>query len=225
NQVTNCAIGMAAFGNAGAGTTVFSGNLVDGMTPAANSVGAYVSTDQLGFGAGNVDVAFTGNRISRFETGIFVDESAGGAATAAASYNIVAGNSNGTGGTAAAGVMAVNNFWGCNFGPGNPGCDGVTGSFTFDPWLIDRLTVAPDPATAGVTVTLTADLTWNSDMVQPGGGTVPDGVPVDFDSAPAGTLTFTPDPGSTSAGTASADFTAAVGVQACAKVPGDVTTA
>ena len=31
-------------------------------------------------------------------------------------------------------VDAENNYWGCNAGPGNPGCDNVSGNIDYDPW-------------------------------------------------------------------------------------------
>lgn len=38
-------------------------------------------------------------------------------------------------------VLAENNWWGCNAGPGGAGCDGTTGSVDFTPWLVMGLTV------------------------------------------------------------------------------------
>lgn len=223
NTVTNCAVGMAAFGQRGSGTTVFQGNVVDGKTAAVNSIGALASTNQFSFGTGDVAVSFVGNRIERFETGLFVDEDQGGQVNASASNNVIAGNTSGASGLASLGVNAQNNWWGCNFGPGFTGCDPAEASFTTDPWLVNRLSVTPDPVAAGQPATLTSDLTFNSDNVQ-AGGTVPNGTPVAFDSSPTGTI-FTPAVGATSAGIATSSFPAAAGVDACARVPADVPTA
>jgi nitrous oxidase accessory protein NosD len=223
NTVTNCTVGMAAFGQGSTSTTVFQGNVVDGVTPVANSVGALATTDQLGFGTGNVSVSFTSNRIVRFETGLFVDEANGGSVNATANNNVIVGNTSGAAGAAVGGVVAQNNWWGCNSGPGFTGCDPVSAAFNADPWLVNILTVTPDPIAAGQTGTLTANLTSNSNGDLPG-GSIPDGTSVTFDSSPAGT-TFTPATGLTVGGIATADFPAAAGVDVCTRVPADVPTA
>jgi nitrous oxidase accessory protein NosD len=223
NTVTNCAVGMAAFGQRGSGTTVFQGNVVDGVTKAVNSIGALASTSQFSFGTGDVSVLFAGNRIQRFETGLFVDEDQGGQVNASATDNVIAGNTAGAAGFSSLGVNAPNNWWGCNFGPGFTGCDSADTSFATDPWLVNRLTVTPDPVAAGQPATITSDLTFNSNGEQPG-GTVPDGTPVGFESSPAGTI-FTPVAGPTAGGLATSSFPAAAGVDACARVPADVPTA
>jgi len=41
-------------------------------------------------------------------------------------------------------LNAENNWWGCNAGPGNPGCDSVSGNVDFTPWLVFQLTM-PSP--------------------------------------------------------------------------------
>ena len=196
--------------------------MVDGAT-AGSSVGALATTSQLGFGAGDVAASFTGNRISRCDTGLFVDEQIGGVAHVTASFNVIAGNEVGIDGAAALGVNAENNWWGCSAGPGGAGCDTAT-AFDVNPWLVNRLAVSPALVTPGVTATLTANLTVNSDGVQPSGGRIPDGTPIDFASSPTG-LAFTPDPGVTTSGFASATFAATAGSSVCARVPANAPTA
>jgi len=41
-------------------------------------------------------------------------------------------------------LNAENNWWGCSAGPGNPGCDTVSGDVDFDPWLVTPTTVYVD---------------------------------------------------------------------------------
>ena len=103
-----------------------------------------------------------------------------------AGINVEAGTHTGT-------LPAENNWFGCNEGPGNPGCDAVIGDVDFDPWLILTLSVVPALVPSGATSTLTASLNTNSD-----GGvapcSVPDGTPVAFAStcgpvSPASTST------------------------------------
>lgn len=227
NTVTDCLVGLALFGRGApsVGTTTFSNNVVDGGSASANSIGALASTSKLSFGFADALASFTSNRIEHFETGLYADESNGGKVHLDASNNVIAGNTVGADGTASLGVAAQNNFWGCNGGPGQAGCDPVPStSFSTNPWLVSRVGVSPFPPVAGQTATVTVDLTTNSAGVQAGGGTVPDGTPVDFASSPAG-LIFTPDPGETAAGTVSATFTADGTSQACARVPADVPTA
>jgi hypothetical protein len=230
NTVINCTVGMAVFGQGGTGTTLFQNNFVDGRTPREDSVGAQVSTDQFEFGFGNASVSFIGNRIARFEAGILVDESRGGVVDVRASHNIVSGNLTGAAGTAALGVHAENNFWGCNAGPvapgapPSPGCDTVGAGFLTAPWLVHRVTVNPTPAPSGGTATVIANLTFNSNGSRPGGGTAPTGTPVSFESVPDGTP-FTPPTATLSGGIASSTFVVAEGFDVCAHVPADVATA
>jgi hypothetical protein len=227
NTVSNCLVGMAVFGNNGASTspTVFSDNVVDGVAPVTNSIGALASTSLGSFGVANVTALFAGNVIKHFETGLYADGSRGGLVNGTAHHNVIAGNTTGADAVTSLTFNAQNNFWGCSTGPGAIGCDTVaTTSFSTNPWLISRLTLTPDPPAVGQITTLTVDLTFNSDGVQPAGGPIPDGTPVDFDSVPAGTV-FTPDPDATLDGIATTTFAAASGVQVCARVPGDVPTA
>jgi hypothetical protein len=84
-------------------------------------------------------------------------------------------------------VAIINNWWGCNGGPGAAGCDTVfeqsdTGSSVNpNPWLVLSITPtssSPAQLLPGATTTLTADLTHNSSGT--GGFSVPNGTPVSF---------------------------------------------
>ncbi|MGA8213798.1 MAG: Ig-like domain repeat protein [Candidatus Sulfotelmatobacter sp.] len=88
-----------------------------------------------------------------------------------------------TGGSGNTGVV-IDNWWGCNAGPGNVGCDSVgtdgSGSaVTFNPWLVLSITANPTQILPNTgTSTLTADLTHDSGGNS--GFSVPDGTPVSF---------------------------------------------
>jgi len=71
NTITNCDIGLSAWGQGAAVTTQFSNNTVTG-NGSTGSVGAYITTDLIGWGYTDVSVNFTGNTISGFETGIYL---------------------------------------------------------------------------------------------------------------------------------------------------------
>ena len=71
NKVERCAVGLAAFGQGKAVQTPFVANRIRAGNE-AGSVGAFVTTDQIGFGAANVSVLFLGNVFRGFETGVAV---------------------------------------------------------------------------------------------------------------------------------------------------------
>ena len=78
-------------------------------------------------------------------------------------------------------VNAENNWWGSNTGPASARITAATGaSVDANPWIILKITASPTSILVGGTSTVTADLTWNSNNVQPTGGHVPDGIPVSF---------------------------------------------
>lgn len=95
-------------------------------------------------------------------------------------FNRVNSAAGGLTSAATAPVDAENNWWGCNEGPGQPGCVNVTGNVDSDPWLVLGLDASPTsiPASGG-SATLTADLTANSSGADVG-GRFPGGVPIDF---------------------------------------------
>jgi hypothetical protein len=105
----------------------------------------------------------------------------------------------------------INNWWGCNGGPGATGCDTVNASpvsgdnatVNFNPWLELGIGASPTQINTGATSTLTSTLNTNSNSVS--GFNVPDGTPIAF----SGTL-GTPSPTDTTitSGTATSTFTA-----------------
>jgi predicted outer membrane repeat protein len=138
-----------------------------------------------GFSATFSGSTFTGNHATGSGGGgaIFAEQNG----TVTVSNSRLVGNIAPSGGTGAAieggtaGTL-INNWWGCNTGPGNSGCDSVLaaggGTATFNPWLVLGISPNPTEILPSATSVLTADLTHNSDLV--GGFSVPNGVPVTF---------------------------------------------
>lgn len=149
------------------------------------------------------NVAITGNTLTENATGVLVNTaSAGhGPVEVQARFNRIAGNPiAGLTSNAAEPVDAERNWWGCNEGPGAPGCDNVTGtgSVDFDPWLVLGLTATPGVIDArGDTSALVADLTTDSNGDEAGPG-FPEATPIGF----ATTLGTVQTPVETAAGTA-----------------------
>jgi len=230
NTVTNCAVGLAAFGGAfsdPSATTTFSGNRVDGAG-VTGSVGAYVWTGTFGYGDMNVNATFIHDTIIHNDVGVQVDESADSAtgplttsgtatATVALHYNVIAGNTTVGLTTNSAGTIdATNNWWGCSGGPGSS-CNGVSGNVNANPWLVDHVTIPTTVAPINSTISGTVDLTHNSNG-DPAGGTVPDGTTVTFSSTSAG-MTGS---GTTTGGTATVSISTGSSANlynVCAEVP------
>src|ERR1035437_7676727 len=147
NKISGCSVGLAAYGSGASGQgPTFTSNSVSGAGAATTGTtyGAYLTTDQLGDGFGNLTATLTGNTLSHFNTGMFVTQTnptsgqeAGGQATITASPN----NSflaNGTGANGGPGttVNAANDWWGCTKGPNMGGaCNTALGTVTYTPWL------------------------------------------------------------------------------------------
>jgi len=108
-------------------------------------------------------------------------------------------------------LLAEDNWWGCNEGPGASDCDaflaGGGATVDADPWLVLTLDVDDPVLEAGASTGVTAALVWNSDLedTSPGGHFVPDGIPVDF-AATGGVVA--PPTAETVDGFATATFTA-----------------
>jgi CSLREA domain-containing protein len=82
------------------------------------------------------------------------------------SLSRIVGNTSGgtTGlGTVSPGTaMATNNWWGCNAGPGNPGCDSAGSGATFSPWAQFILKANPTTVNLGSNIALAVSLNTNS---------------------------------------------------------------
>ncbi len=127
--------------------------------------------------------------------------------TVAADFNRVVGNSSTGISKVGAGVLNLNfenNWWGCNAGPNQTGCQTVDAAADFAPWLVLTVTASPNPITPGAASTVTADLRHNSDGAIPSSTAFVPPTPVAF-AATNGTIT---PPGATTAnGDAAATFT------------------
>ena len=111
-------------------------------------------------------------------------------------------------------VTAINNWWGCNYGPGTGGAgcavapNDVSGPATTAPFLVLQSSANPSPVAAPGTAAFTANLTFNSASTDTSaGGTIPDGTAVTF----ASTLGVVANPVSaTTAGKATGSFSASL---------------
>jgi len=76
--------------------------------------------------------------------------------------NVFVGNGVAVNNEEALSVDATDNWWGCNAGPGQLGCDDVAGVVDVGPWLVASLDVSPNPAAVSRSSTLTLDLAHDS---------------------------------------------------------------
>jgi len=85
-------------------------------------------------------------------------------------------------------ITATNNWWGCNAGPGATGCDPLSTTGVYTPWLVLSLSASPSVITPGGVSALQADLNHNSQGADISAqGTVPNGISTAF-SATLGTV-------------------------------------
>ena len=178
----------------------------------AGGGGAYINLDS-GFTLTVSGSTFTENKVTGGSApggGIFAEQGGSSTTTVTVSNSRFVGNSNPVGGTGIAVDEATanlqNNWWGCNAGPGNTGCDSVAinAGGGFNPWLVLNISANPTQINANGTSQLTADLTHNSSGT--GGFSVPNGTPVTF----GGTLDSSVNPTSTTltSGQANSTYTA-----------------
>ncbi len=134
NTITNCAQGLSAFGQGAAVTTTFTNNTVTGP----GATGAFITTDQLGWGSNSVSVSFSGNVISAFTTGVQLTADSTRTNTTTFHCNQISGNAAGVT-TAGAGTITdnfENNWWGSATGPNPPGSgDSIVAGINATPWL------------------------------------------------------------------------------------------
>jgi hypothetical protein len=189
------------------------------------------NTNIISGGAASIQIygGFTGSITGSTFTGNKTTESAGdggaieaeteftadGDGTFTMSNSRIVGNSAPQGATGVYLVFVTptinNNWWGCNAGPNNSGCDtilqdvsGTNEPFIPATWLVLGVSANPTQIPSGGTSTLTADLTHNSSGT--GGFSVPNGTPVTF----GGTLDSSVNPTSTTltSGQATSTYTA-----------------
>ena len=80
-------------------------------------------------------------------------------------------------------INAENNWWGCNAGPADAACVGITGLVDTNPWLVLTFTADQTNLIPGGAIYLTADLSQNSAGLDTTAlGSVMDGLLIDFDT-------------------------------------------
>lgn len=174
--------------------------------------------------AGNQPIVVKRNTVTGGGTG-FVVQSQG---VANMSFNRIVGNTTGVQNVDGI-VTAENNWWGCNTGPGTAGCNPVTGTVDFNPWIVLGVTATPSTISAGGNSTVTALMTTNSDNT-PLGNTPPNVVPnmpVAYSATQGSMSPSTGTIGSPTAGQASSTFTSNSGNNGtgCATVDGQLVCA
>lgn len=99
-----------------------------------------------------------------------------------ANFNRIVGNVSGITNEAATSIDATDNWWGCNQGPNNVGCDSTSGAVNYTPWLTLTLDTSPSPVAAVTTIsqcdtaTLIAEVVMDSNGTDTSGvGHIPDG--------------------------------------------------
>jgi hypothetical protein len=210
NTVTNCAVGLSAWGQGAAVTPQFTNNVVTGPAKAAGSVGAYITTDQIGYGYNDISVLFTGNTITNFETGVYLtaDEQTWTSGwvsktiTATFHSNQISGNTHGLdiGTTGDYVTDFEKNWWGAVSGPGPVALgsgDTIVAGVDYSPWCTNPACTTfappfatvtaitsdtPDPSVVGQAVTVTATVTG-----LPSGALTPTGAVLISDGTPSGT--------------------------------------
>lgn len=132
------------------------------VTGALEQGSALRVADLIGYGP-NRDVDVIGNTLTGNGRGVRVDDG-GLVGVLDVHFNRIVGNRTigAINDDAGDRVDAENNWWGCNAGPGAPGCDAVTGNVDANPWLLLGLSASPTTVQVGETSTLTVDLTRNS---------------------------------------------------------------
>jgi nitrous oxidase accessory protein NosD len=179
------------------GSSIVAGGNVHGMQITRNTVnkGAFTAVrvaDFLG-GTPNSDISANGNTLVRNGFG-FRESDAGSSDQVQFQFNRVVDND-----VQASNELtdpsvqtdAQNNWWGCNKGPGNPGCGTISGNVDSEPWL--KFTMSPDKShiNKGGQTDVNVRVKKNSDGDKPAGNVFPDGTPITLKSSPAGDLDAT----------------------------------
>lgn len=207
-------------------TIVFTNNT---LTSNGSAGGIGFEAD-AGFGANDLDITANYNVVRNWgSVGMeFVQCTGGGCAASVftgviAHHNRIVDNTVGletstctSGGSCSAGSLGItidaeNNWWGCNYGPGNTGAgcpiaaNSATGSVDTAPYLVLKNAIAPTSIYAYQTSSHSADLRFNSNNNNTSGsGYIPNNTPLSW-SATLGSMS--PTSNGTSSGTAASTFT------------------
>jgi hypothetical protein len=159
NTVTNCAVGLSAWGQGAAVIPQFTNNIVTGDS-STGSTGIYITTDLISWGYSDISVNFTGNTVTGFNYGIELEAGqhswnpypyVANTITATFSTNNISNNTVGlaeavdsTGGGGTYTASASPNWWGDASGPfnttSNPdglGNEVIPNDVDFDPWCLN----------------------------------------------------------------------------------------
>jgi len=105
------------------------------------------------------------NNISGNNNGVFAVGPVGQSKLDDFHHNRIAGNGVGFQNDTGLDILAINNWWGCNEGPGAPGCDTLINNIDpafADPWLTLTATMDPLSVPSGTNSIMTASLDINS---------------------------------------------------------------
>ncbi|RPI31256.1 MAG: hypothetical protein EHM70_11910 [Chloroflexota bacterium] len=193
-----------AFEISGGGTATISGNTI------TNNRGSRLNRTSAGiltarWSGDSPTVTIEKNRILNNATGILVD---GAGNNVTVRFNSIVDNTVGLENDGTSSVVAENNWWGCNGGPGDAGCNIVSGNVDADPWLTFQISASESTLFFGQTTTITASLTINSSGIDTSAlGSLPDQQLVEF-AATIGTTE--PVSTTTTNGVATTTFTAGI---------------
>lgn len=150
NRIDGCYVGLAAFGQGVDVQATFDENRVNGRGK-AGSVGVFVTTDKLGYGANDVGVSLTRNVVRRTDIGLEVQQTASFHANVAADCDVFARNATAVHSVSETATLhdswltrndigvdardlasgtfdATQNYWGCASGPASSRCDSALGA-------------------------------------------------------------------------------------------------
>src|SRR5262249_33430701 len=147
NPAVNLQVGFRVTAHSSASSTVtYQGNTVMGAATGFE----WLAGQNF---AGLLPIKMIGNAIVNNGIGVKIDSQG----SANLSFNRIVGNTTGLANLTANAIVAENNWWGCNFGPGvgGTGCsatpNNVTntggGSVDFNPWLVLGVTAVPNTLT------------------------------------------------------------------------------
>lgn len=162
-------------------------------------------------GAGSALVARSNSIVDSFNGfAVGTTSPADDSSSAEISFNRIVGNTKGIQYRSTLDGAAEHNWWGCNAGPGQVGCDladegASSGTVDLDPWLVLTVESVRDPVPNGCTTTLLGHLWRDSDGGDTSGsGFAPDGTMIHFGTDAMGSVTPTAAP--TEFGVATVDF-------------------
>jgi hypothetical protein len=146
NRVKGCAVGLAAFGSqVSEQGPKFVNNVANGKGAKATSptAGAYLTTDLLGFGFGDLTATLEGNTLEHYATGMLVTQTKPTEGPAGGQATVTAGANNqfvldtvGANGEEKTVVTANEDWWGCAEGPNNaPPCTSAIGTVKVESFL------------------------------------------------------------------------------------------